>query len=121
MKKNKLNVCIFCGYDKFDLPLYQIDEHGVFLASFQICPSCGAEFGFDDDAGCQISPARFADKVHISNIIDYRRFWINNGMQWSAYSSGLRIPENWNAIEQLKNVPDEFMDDETRDLINKAK
>ena len=43
MKKEKF-VCPVCGYDKLDEPAY--DEELV--PSFETCPCCHREFGFDD-------------------------------------------------------------------------
>lgn len=45
MNKQKY-ICPICGYDRLDEPAY--DENS--LGSFDICPCCGNEFGFDDMA-----------------------------------------------------------------------
>ena len=55
-------------------------------ASYEICPSCGFQFGVsDDDAG--ISPA------------EWRAHWIRDGMKWSSQTSA--APPRWQPQRQL--------------------
>ena len=39
-----MNICPVCGYNALHEPAY--DRFGC--ASFEICPCCGIEFGYDD-------------------------------------------------------------------------
>jgi len=80
---NNLFLCPVCGYPELDEPPY--DDHGC--ASYNICPCCGVEFGYDD-----------------SNILhsELREKWIINGMKW--WSKNISPPVNWDPLHQLKNV-----------------
>ena len=73
--------CPVCGFDKLSTPAY--DSLGN--ASFEICPSCGTEFGYDD-----------ARKSHEG----LRRSWIASGAHWQSRSAN--APPGWNATEQLR-------------------
>ena len=76
--------CPVCGY----IGLYEqpYDENGC--ASYEICPCCGFEFGFDDrDQG--------------KSFEQYREKWISDGAQWFNKK---KQPDNWNLEEQLKNL-----------------
>ena len=68
--------------------------------SFEICPSCGFQFGVsDDDAGITYD--------------QWRERWIKDGAKWSSRQ---RLPTGWDAAAQLagrvnkpsekKQVPD---------------
>lgn len=79
-------LCEVCGYPYLDEPPY--DEFGY--GTYEICPCCGFEFGYDD----------YPDKE--KGIIDWRNNWINNGFKWfSKYTSP---PVNWNPKKQLVNL-----------------
>ena len=53
--------------------------------SFEICPSCGFQFGVsDDDRGFTYD--------------QWRENWIKQGSKWSSQT---KPPANWNAAEQL--------------------
>ena len=110
-------ICIFCGYKDFVFPNYEIKNNGFFLGNFTICPSCGAEFGFDDDAAHTESPKVFGDEVHVKNTSKYRCYWIQSGMFWRGEYGRLSVPENWNPIDQLKQLPEEFKDDLVRSIV----
>lgn len=58
--------------------------------SYEICPSCGFEFGVtDDDRGFTYE--------------QWRERWIGNGMPWN--SVGIEpAPAEWNPREQLKRL-----------------
>lgn len=77
------HTCLVCGYPKLqDAPRSQ--KGG---GSYEICPSCGFQFGVDDD-----------DKS-----ISYeqaRKSWMEEGMPWS--SKGKLKPARWNAQRQLE-------------------
>jgi hypothetical protein len=65
--------CTVCGF---------LMEHPP--TNFNICPSCGTEFG-NDDLDWTIGQLRQA--------------WLDNGAQW--WSTSKPAPEGWNAVEQV--------------------
>lgn len=74
-------VCPICHYPDLAEPPYS--DAG---ASYEICPSCGFEFGVtDDDLG--VLPQ------------SWRRRWIEQGCPWT--SSAPR-PEGWDGARQLR-------------------
>jgi hypothetical protein len=75
-----MNICPICGYRGLHKPPY--DCFGD--ASFEICPSCGNEFGYDD-----------ATRTHV----DLRNEWISKGMNW--WDKATR-PPGWNPVQQLR-------------------
>jgi hypothetical protein len=75
--------CSFCGFPDLDQPPF--DETGA--PSFEICPCCGGEFGYND-------ASQEAEK-------EYRRKWIQNGAQW--FDSSLK-PTDWKLRNQLLNI-----------------
>lgn len=86
MCKN-LKICPVCGFDKLSEPPY--DNYGY--PSYEICPCCNFEFGFDDSSENQ-------------TFKEYREKWIENGYEFNSQSEK---PINWNtekAMEQLKNI-----------------
>ncbi len=75
--------CPVCGYLGLDEPA-RTAESGP---SYEMCPSCGFEFGVtDDDRGFSYA--------------DWRREWIANGLHW--WSRGQRKPPGWDAQAQLR-------------------
>lgn len=77
-KPNLIRHCPICGYE-----LYPEGVEAEYLkGSFEICPCCFCEYGFDDTA-------------------EYREKWIRGGCQF--HSKGYLKP-NWNPMEQLKNA-----------------
>lgn len=74
MKKTYL--CPVCG---FRLPFAAED--------FNICPSCGTEFGYSDSG-------RTYDNL--------RKNWLDHGAQWSSLV--WEKPSNWSPFEQLRNL-----------------
>jgi transposase-like protein len=75
--------CPVCGYDELEDAAY--DEHGC--ASFEICPSCGTEFGYDDNS-----------KEH-SRLRDQ---WKHQGMKW--WSNSVSPPDGWDPVAQLRRA-----------------
>ena len=71
----QLYLCPVCGYGMADRP-----------ANYNICPSCGTEFGVNDQD---------------ATIEELRSEWIKTGPNW--WSENER-PENWNPYEQLANL-----------------
>ena len=76
MVTNFENLCLVCGYEMEEPP-----------RDYNICPSCGTEFG-----------------VHDVNapIADLRAAWIQSGPRW--WSTSDPQPENWNPPAQLEKV-----------------
>src|SRR5437868_12950436 len=68
------HICPVCGYPDLEDP----------PADFEICPSCGTEFGYSDIA-------RTYD--------DLRDRWLATGPRW--YSRVTPQPPNWNGHDQL--------------------
>ncbi|WP_458119807.1 hypothetical protein [Paenibacillus sp. Z6-24] len=79
------NICLVCGYDQLEEPQY---VEGV--PSYEICPCCGFQAGFDDDAAS-----------YPQTIPEYRAGWLKHDAPW--FSSRGK-PVNWNLQEQLKNI-----------------
>jgi hypothetical protein len=72
--------CPVCCYPDLDEPAY--DELGC--ASFEICPCCGTEFGYDDSGASHE---------------ELRRRWLARGAPW--FSRSRLPPPGWSAVEQL--------------------
>jgi hypothetical protein len=78
-------VCPVCGY-----PNLEEEPHGKETgASYEICPSCFFQFGFDDD-----------DKGITYE--EWRMRWVNEGMPWR--SRGRASPTSWDPRSQLNNL-----------------
>lgn len=69
-------ICPVCGFNMSAKP-----------ADFNICPSCGTEFGNDD-----------ADWTHEQ----LRAAWLENGARW--FSRTTTAPAAWNPVEQVLHV-----------------
>src|ERR1700720_1544663 len=66
-------LCPVCGYEMEEGP-----------GNFNICPSCGTEFGLHDLN---------------SSIKDLREAWVANGPHW--HSRVVAAPSDWKPLEQL--------------------
>lgn len=80
------HTCPVCAYPKLSEPPRSKSGGG----SYEICPSCGFEFGVSDD-----------DLGHTYE--SWRQAWQAGGMKWS--SRGQKQPAAWNPAKQL--VPDQ--------------
>jgi hypothetical protein len=69
-------LCPVCGYEMQEGP-----------RDYNICPSCGTEFGLHDLN---------------STVEDLRDVWMATGPRW--YSRVIPEPEDWNPLQQLLNV-----------------
>jgi hypothetical protein len=79
--------CPVCGY----LGLVDPARSREGFASYEICPSCGFEFGVsDDDLGVSYG--------------QWRAEWVADGMQW--WSSGRPAPADWDPRRQLRELAD---------------
>lgn len=79
------NICPVCGYPDLREPAY--DEYNC--SSFEICVSCGIEYGYGD---------QFLEKKE--DCWEYlRKEWISNGMKW--HSKYIEKSIDWNPVMQL--------------------
>jgi hypothetical protein len=83
-------VCPVCGFPELQEPPRSARTRG---GSYEICPSCGFEFGVtDDDRGFTYD--------------QWRQRWIGRGMPWE--SAALRpAPEGWDPRSQLQRLLDD--------------
>jgi len=86
-----LHICPVCGF-----PELHEQPHGKETGgSYEICPSCGIQFGYSDEAD--------GDPVKREEIYrTWRRNWINAGMPWN--STGISKPDKWNPDEQIRAI-----------------
>ena len=77
----KKHFCPVCGFNNLKEPVRGKEGE----PSFEICPSCGVEFGVDDDE---------------SNYEELRGKWLKLGAKW--YSKRINQPENWNGQRQCE-------------------
>lgn len=77
-------ICPVCGFDGLLEPAY--DESGS--PSYEICMSCGFEFGFDDDSEGVSFEA-------------HRRQWLDDGATW--FDPDAR-PADWDLAAQLSRI-----------------
>jgi len=78
--------CPVCGFAGLEDPPRSPTTGG---GSYEICPSCGFEFGVtDDDQGYSYEA--------------WREKWVGDGMRWS--SAGQQPPENWNPHDSLRKL-----------------
>jgi hypothetical protein len=61
-------------------------------ASYDCCPCCGFEFGFDDDPGASAIASSFGE---------YLADWIASGCVWFTPSSK---PQGWSLDQQLRRA-----------------
>lgn len=78
--------CPVCGYARLEEPP---QRDGV--ASHEICPSCGFEFGVTDG---------IEGKTYAS----WREQWVQAGMPWWATQAGREPPKGWDPAAQVKSV-----------------
>lgn len=83
MPSERSYTCPVCGFKSLDEPPY--DAFGC--ATFNICPSCGTEFGYDDST---------------TKHEDLRRRWVAKGMPW--WSKCQEPPEGWDGQRQLQDA-----------------
>ena len=75
--------CKVCGYELGFAPWGENNNS----PSFEICPCCGAEFGYDD--------------YTTESIKTYRSNWIKSGAKWFDPNM---MPNNWCLQQQLHNI-----------------
>ena len=83
--KTSAHTCPVCGFTK----LKEAPRSKSGGGSFEICPSCGFQFGVsDDDDGISYE--------------EWREDWIDGGMEWC--SKGIEQPHGWNAGAALAAI-----------------
>jgi hypothetical protein len=87
----ELMVCRVCGLAQ-ETPPWGRDG---LSPSFEICPCCGTEFGYDD-----------ATRVAV---LRRRARWAQTGYAW--FDPVLR-PPGWRRQEQMGQIPPDFIDDQ---------
>jgi len=81
-----MHSCPVCGYPK----LQELPRSASGGGSYEICPSCGFQFGVDDDdKGISYEQAR--------------EKWIAGGMLW--HSKGMPAPKDWKPSGKAKMSP----------------
>jgi hypothetical protein len=81
-----MHICLVCGFAGLDEPPRSPTTGG---GSYEICPSCGFEFGVtDDDQGYSYEA--------------WREKWIAGGMRWN--SVGVPPPHDWNPHQALQDL-----------------
>lgn len=82
--KGSRNTCPVCGYPDLCEPPYSAEGDG----SFEICESCGFQFGVSDDDGG-------------SSHVAWRSAWIGRGLPWSSTNPP---PARWDARQQIERI-----------------
>lgn len=79
------HVCLVCGFPH----LQEAPRSKSGGGSYEICPSCGFQFGVDDeDRG--------------TTVVEWRKRWIKGGKKWA--SRGLPKPRDWDPGAQLRRL-----------------
>jgi len=119
--------CYVCGLSLDDYPY---NPESLVANPEMICSCCGTHYGLDDEGGGWVEVpdeildlnGRFGDDSHKKIISILRNDWVIKGMKWWSTDQLFHPkPPNWNPIEQLRNIPEEFLDDETREIIKNGK
>jgi hypothetical protein len=80
-----------CGYPGLDESPYDYAN-----PTYEICPCCGIEFGYEDSAPTPEEwPARCKE---------LRDKWIKDGANWWAAVAGEEPPDGWDPIEQMRKA-----------------
>lgn len=87
MTNEAVNPCRVCGY-LLSSPPWGADGQSP---TFEYCPSCGVEFGYEDS--------------NIAGMRAYRERWLATGARWAERGGP---PPCWNPEEQLTNIPEPF-------------
>jgi hypothetical protein len=84
--------CPVCGYPDLDEQPWVGDS-----ASFEICPSCGTQFGYSDAA-----PGGEVERIQLHRRL--REVWSAAGYHWHFAHQG--PPPDWDPVVQLARVKD---------------
>lgn len=83
------HTCPVCGYEGLNEPVRGEKNE----PSFEICPSCGVEFGFDDyDSSCKILGEK----------------WFEGGAYWQSRT--IQKPKDWDGRRQYNRFLKESKD-----------
>jgi hypothetical protein len=96
-------VCPACGFPALSVPPYNnwpglplptgaVPPYQDYFGSpsFEICPSCGYEFGFDDHPGASGS---------VTSFVEHRHRWVAGGCAWWGRED--QRPVDWSGLDQL--------------------
>jgi hypothetical protein len=86
--KNLLYYCRICGLRQINPPWGDDNKS----PSFEICPCCNVEFGYED--------------CNLDTIRSFRTRWMQDGALWSDLKTK---PLNWSLKEQMKNIPTNYL------------
>ncbi|MFC1645955.1 hypothetical protein ACFL2Y_02120 [Candidatus Omnitrophota bacterium] len=81
------HICHVCGFDGLKEPPYNKANE----PSYEICPCCGFEFGFDSQQS----------KNKEEDYKSYRDEWFKNGAKWFILQAK---PKDWQLYKQLENI-----------------
>jgi hypothetical protein len=81
------HICPVCGFDGLKESPY--GKGGE--PSYEVCPCCGFEFGFNRDENYRL----------------FRQKWIENGANWFIAD---KKPKRWDLRRQLENIDDMEID-----------
>lgn len=76
--------CRVCGLFNEDPPWGDDGES----PSYDICPCCGVEFGYED--------------YTVESTKKYRAKWISEGAMWFTPKEK---PKDWDLVDQIKSIP----------------
>jgi len=94
MRNNKIGeimACRVCGLYQADAPW---GRDGT-APSYNICPCCGSEFGYDDATRAAV--------------LRKRVLWRAAGSVWFAPAEK---PSNWSLSAQMEQIPSDYVDDQ---------
>ena len=91
MPKPGNHFCRVCGL-YYDDPPWGANGR---LPSFDICLCCGVEFGYGDSI--------------LEAIRSWRSEWVARGAPWRWPDADTDEPSDRNLVEQMKNIPAEFL------------
>jgi hypothetical protein len=77
--------CLVCGYPSFQ----SFDEYG--LSTFEICPSCGLQSGYD-----------YSESSQETDLLRLRRSWLTD--RNAIWSSSMPPPDGWDAYKQISKA-----------------
>jgi len=80
--------CRVCGYLP-EMPPWGGDGQSP---TYEICPCCGVEYGYEDST--------------VSSVKKYRDEWADAGYKWQDVNAK---PKFWNLEDQLKRIPEIFL------------
>lgn len=87
---DELMVCRVCGL-RHDTPPWGYDGHSP---SFEICPCCGTEFGYDDTTR--------------AGVLRRRAIWRETDFKWTEPAF---CPSGWDKAAQMEQIPADYLDD----------